>query len=595
MRPLRETLQSPDAPTLGEILMWQATHRPHKRAFLHLERGEREAQSLTFAELHLRAQAIAHALRKNELGGQRVILAYPSGLEYVAVLFACFYAGVVAVPVPVASYGNSAARIRAIWSDAQAAAVLTVRSLIAGDAESPNEIAGRRLPDLLCIATDEIVAPGRISDGGVPLPPHVEPGGLAFLQYTSGSTGNPRGVMLSHSNLIHNLRALTQAVDSNDRDIIVNWLPLYHDMGLIGSVLHTVYAGSYCILMPPFSFIQNPIRWLRAITRYRASLSAAPCFAFGLCAQRYVAKHEPDLDLSSWRAVTCGGETIRPQMLEKFAETFRPVGFHRKALWPAYGLAEATLIATAAPLGTGLITASQPALAAGERGGKTNPGTRQHACCGRICGEQRVEIVDPESCHRLPAGQVGEIWLQGQSVAVGYWNRIEETRATFQVRLADEPDSGSWLRTGDLGFLSPDGLVVTGRRKETIKIHGANYDPLDLETVACDSHPSLSSGWTAAFSIDLDEGEAIVLVLERSAVSNLDVNLLVSKVVAAVYRQFGLTIYDLVLLAGRLPRTTSGKIQRNLSKELYLAGELGATPIQHSALGRCRVQAQEFA
>jgi acyl-CoA synthetase (AMP-forming)/AMP-acid ligase II len=589
-------VQSPDAPTLGEILMWQARHRPDKRAFLHLERGERETQSLTFAELHLRAQAIAHALQKNELGGQRVILAYPSGLEFVAALFGCFYAGVVAVPVPVASYGNSAARLRAIWSDARAAAVLTVRSLIVGDAEHPNEIVGQRLPGLLCIATDEIVAPGRISDSGIPLPQHVEPGGLAFLQYTSGSTGNPRGVMLSHSNLIHNLRALTQAVDSHDRDIIVNWLPLYHDMGLIGSVLHAVYAGSFCILMPPFSFIQNPIRWLRAITRYRASLSAAPCFAFGLCAQRYVPGHEADLDLSSWRAVTCGGETIRPQLLEKFAETFRPVGFHRNALWPAYGLAEATLIATASRLGTGLMTASQPALAAGEMSGKTNARTRQHACCGQICGEQRVEIVDPESCHRLPPGQVGEIWLQGGSVAVGYWNRIVETIATFQARLADEPDSGSWLRTGDLGFLNPDGLVVTGRRKETILIRGANYDPLDLETVACDSHPSLSSGWTAAFSIDLGEGEAIVLVLERSAVSNLDVNLLVSKVVAAVYRQFGLTIYDLVLLAGSLPRTTSGKIQRNLCKELYLAGELEAFPsIHHPALGRCRPQAQEFA
>jgi acyl-CoA synthetase (AMP-forming)/AMP-acid ligase II len=589
-------LHSPDASTLGEVLIWQAKHRPDKRVLLYLERGEREIESLTFAELHLRAHAIAHALQENELGGRRVILAYPSGLEYVAALFGCFYAGVVAVPVPVASYGNSAARIRAIWSDAQAAAVLTVRSLIGGDAEHPNEIVGQQLPGLLCITTDEIVAPGRISDSGVHLPQHVEPGGLAFLQYTSGSTGNPRGVMLSHSNLIHNLRALTQALDSSDSDIGVNWLPLYHDMGLIGSVLHAVYAGFFCVLMPPFSFIQKPIRWLKAISRYRASLSPAPCFAFGHCAQRYVPGQEAGLDLSSWRAAICGGETIRPQLIEKFAETFRPVGFPRNALWPAYGLAEATLIATASPLGADLMTASLPARVAGEMGGKSNAWSRQLACCGQVCGDQRVEIVDPESCHRLPPGQVGEIWLQGQSVAVGYWNRIEETRATFQAKLADERDSGFWLRTGDLGFLSPDGLVVTGRRKEMIMIRGANYDPLDLETVACDSHPSLSSSWAAAFSIDLDQGEVIVLVLERSAVSSLDVNLLVSTVVAAVNRQFGLAIYDLVHLRGRLPRTTSGKIQRNLCKELYLAGELEALPsIHHPALGRCRTQAQEFA
>jgi acyl-CoA synthetase (AMP-forming)/AMP-acid ligase II len=589
-------LQSLDASTVGEILIWQATHRPDKRAFLYLERGERETDSLTFAELHLRARAIADALQENELGGQRVILAYSSGLEFVAALFGSFYAGAIAVPVPVANYGNSAARIRAIWSDAKAAAVLSVRSLVGGGAEQPNEIAGLKLPGTLFIATDEIVASGEITDTRAYLPQRVEPSGIAFLQYTSGSTGNPRGVMLSHSNLIHNLRAATEALDSSDEDIMVNWLPLYHDMGLIGSVLHAVYAGFLCVLMPPFSFIQKPIRWLRAISRYRGSISPAPCFAFGLCAQRYVPEQEAGLDLSSWRSAVCGGETIRPQLLEKFAETFRPAGFQRHALMPSYGLAEATLIATASPLGAGLMTSSLPPPATGDAGGKVDSWSGERACCGKVCGQQRVEIVDPESCHSLPHGHVGEIWLQGQSVAAGYWNRIEETRATFQAKLADEPDSGFWLRTGDLGFMGPGGLVVTGRRKEIIMIRGANYDPLDLETVACDSHPSLSSGWAAAFSIELEQGEGIVMVLERGAASSLDVNLLVSTIVAAVNRQFGLAIYDVVLLRGRLPRTTSGKIQRNLCKVLYLAGELAALPsIHHPTLGRCRTRAQEFA
>jgi len=572
------------------------THRPDKRAFLYLERGEREGDSLTFAELHLRALAIADALQENELGGRRVILAYSGGLEYVAALFGCFYAGAIAVPVPVARYGNSAARIRAIWSDAKATAVLSVRSLIGGEAEQPTEIAGLNLPGTLFIATDEIVASGKITDTRAHLPQRVEPSGIAFLQYTSGSTGNPRGVMIRHSNLIHNLRAATEALDSSDEDIMVNWLPLYHDMGLIGSVLHAVYAGFFCVLMPPFSFIQKPIRWLRAISRYRGSISPAPCFAFGLCAQRYVPEQEAGLDLSSWRSAVCGGETIRPQLLENFAETFRPAGFQRHALMPSYGLAEATLIVTASPLGAGLMTSSLPPPATGDAGGKVDSWSRERACCGQVCGRQRVEIVDPESCHSLPHGHVGEIWLQGQSVAAGYWNRIEETRATFQAKLADEPDSGFWLRTGDLGFVGPGGLVVTGRRKEIIMIRGANYDPLDLEALACDSHPSLSSGWAAAFSIELEQGEGIVMVLERGAASSLEINLLVSAIVAAVNRQFGLAIYDVVLLRGRLPRTTSGKIQRNLCKELYLAGELAALPsVQHPALGRCRTQAQEFA
>ena len=589
-------MQSSDVSTLGEVLTWQARHRPDKRALLYLERGERETESLTFAELHIRAWAIAHALQKNELRGRRVLLAYPSGLEYVAALFGCFYAGVVAVPVPVASYGNSVARIRAIWSDAEAGAVLSVRSLVSGEAEQSNEIAGLQLPGGLCIATDEIVASGGSADTSLDLPQTVEPCGLAFLQYTSGTSGNPRGVMLTHSNLMHNLQALTQAMDSSDTDVIVNWVPLYHDMGLIGSVLQAIYTGFLCVLMPPLSFIQKPIRWLKAISRYRGSISPAPCFAFGLCAQRYVPRQESDLDLSSWRRAVCGGETIRPRLLEKFAETFRPAGFHRNALLPAYGLAEATLIATASPVGTGLKTVSLPAPAPGEKDDKGNSWSKQRASCGQICREQRLEIVDPESCQRLPPGTVGEIWLQGQSVAVGYWNRIEESRATFQAKLAGEPDSGFWLRTGDLGFLSPDGLVVTGRRKEMIMIRGEKYDPLDLESVALDSHPSLSSGWAAAFSIDLNESEAIVLVLERSAVRSIDVNLLVSTVVKAVNRQFGLAIYDLVVLRGRVPRTTSGKIQRNLCKELYLAGELGALPsIHHAALGRCRTRAQEIA
>jgi acyl-CoA synthetase (AMP-forming)/AMP-acid ligase II len=589
-------LQSPDASTLGDVLIWQAKHRPDKRAFLHLERGERETESLTFSELHLRARAIAHALEENELAGRRVIVAYPSGLEFVAALFGCFYAGVTAVPVPVAGYGNSVARIRAIWSDAEAAAVLSVRSLINRDAEQLNAIAGLQLPGALCIATDEIVASGGIADTGVHRPQHVEPHNLAFLQYTSGSTGNPRGVMLSHANLIHNLQALTQALDSSDESTIVNWLPLYHDMGLIGSVLLAIYAGFFCVLMPSLSFIQKPIRWLKAISCYRASLSSAPCFAFGLCAQRYVPGQEANLDLSSWRRAVCGGETIRPRLLEKFAATFRSAGFRRDALMPAYGLAEATLIATASQVRAGLMTTSLPTREAVKTGGQDNSWSRQRACCGQICGGQRLEIVDPESYHRLPPGQVGEIWLQGRSVAAGYWNRTEETQATFEAKFADEPESGSWLRTGDLGFHSPDGLVVAGRRKEMIVIRGENYDPLDLETVACDSHPSLLSSWAAAFSIDLDDAEEIVMLFERSAVSSMDFNFLLNKVVSAVNRQFGLTLYDVVLLSGRLPRTTSGKIQRNLCKELYLAGELGAPPsMHHPALGRCRPQPQKFA
>jgi acyl-CoA synthetase (AMP-forming)/AMP-acid ligase II len=573
---------NPDASTIGEVLTWQVAHRPDKRAFLFLERGERETESFTFAELNRRAQAIAQILQKNELCGRRVILAYPSCLEFVAALFGCFYAGAIAVPAPVASHGHALARIHTIVADAEAAAVLSLRSSL---------ITELQIPDVLCIATDEI------PNSGVCLPQHVEPGGLALLQYTSGSTGTPRGVMLTHSNLIHSQRVLARALDSSADDIVVSWLPLYHDMGLIGSVLHTVYHGYFCVLMPPLSFMQKPIRWLKAIHRYRASISVAPCFAYDLCARRYVPERDADLDLSSWRAAICGGETIRPRVLEKFAETFRPAGFDPKALFPAYGLAEATLLATSSAAGSGMTKFSTDVVAAGEGPDKPQAGRKQLACCGHAWEEQRIAVVDPVSCRRLPLGQSGEIWLQGPSVALGYWNRSEETKATFQAQLADEADSGLWLRTGDLGFLGPDGLVVTGRRKEIIVIRGANYDPVDIETEACDSL-SLSSGGAGAFSIDHDDGEAVVLALEieRSALRSMDVHLLASQVISAVNRRFGLTIYDLALLRpGALPRTTSGKIQRHLCKELYLAGDLGALrSIDHPGLGRCRPPAHEF-
>ncbi len=586
MKAVEEIVRNPDAPTLRESLDWQAAHQPDKRAFVYLERGERETESWTFAQLRVRARTIAAALQQHELGGQRVVLAYTSGLEFVAALFGCFYAGAIAVPSPVANYGNSFERVRTILSDAEAAAVLSVRALIRSDVQRLGEIADPRISNVRFIATDEIP-----NSNGFSVTQPAETNGLAMLQYTSGSTGNPRGVMITHSNLMHNLQTLSRALDSGPGDVGVTWLPLHHDMGLIGGVLHTVYKGGFCAVMPPLAFIQKPIRWLKAIGRYRATISGGPCFAYDLCAQRYTPQSEPDLDLSSWRAAVCGGETVRPQLLEKFTEAFRPAGFSRRAVLPAFGLAEATLLATTTPLGTGMKTRTIPISAATE----TN---KQLACCGYTSEGQRIAIVNPASGHRIAPGEIGEIWLQGPSVAAGYWNRSEETRVAFQAQLADEPDSGFWLRTGDLGFQSTDGLVVTGRRKEIVMIRGANYDPLDIEAAACETDPALSTAGAAAFSIDQDDGEAVVLVLEieRSAMPGLDIHPLVSRIAAAVNRRFGLTIYDLVLLTGRIPRTTSGKIQRNRCRELYLGGGLAAiSTVDHPALGRCRPQAREFA
>jgi len=582
------------AATMVDVLIWHANHRPDRRAFVFLERGEREAGSLTYGELDRRARVIARALLDNGLSGRRIILAYPTCLEFVAALFSCFYARAIAIPAPIDRQDGAAARLHAILTDADAAAVLSLRSVLSHAAAPAGETGGLSIADTLCLATDELM---NASDS-MPLEP-IEPDAVALLQYTSGSTGNPRGVILTHGNLIANQQALSAVLASSVSDIGVNWLPLYHDMGLIGGVLHTVYFGGLTALMPPLAFVQKPIRWLRAIHRYRASISMAPSFAYGLVSRYGPAGNEESLDLSSWRVAICGGEPIRAQLLEHFATTFRPMGFDPKALMPAYGLAEATLIVAASPAGTGLIVQDPAQVLPVGSGARRESWGRRAACCGPAVSGQRVTIVNPASLSPIAAGHAGEIWLQGPSVAAGYWNRPEETRVTFQARLLDGADSGPWLRTGDLGIMSEDGLVVTGRAKELIVIRGANFDPLDMETAVCQSDAVFQPGGGAAFSLEHEDGAVVVLVHEvkREAARNMDVNLVASKVTDVMNRYFGLKLYDLVLLRPRtLPRTTSGKIQRYLCKEQYLANELAALgTIEHLGLGRCRAQAQPSA
>jgi acyl-CoA synthetase (AMP-forming)/AMP-acid ligase II len=570
------------AATIVEVLHWQASHQADKRAFVFLERGEREAAACTFAELDARARLIAGTLLSRGLAGERIVLAYPTCIEFIAALFGCFYAGAVAIPAPADGSLRAVARLTGILADSQAAAVLTLRPLLDRLVE-PGADAHGALSARHCILTDELRETSEAASLRAATPQDV-----ALLQYTSGSTGNPRGVILTHGNLISNQRTLSTLLRSTPADIGMTWLPLYHDMGLIGAVLHSIYCGGFSALMPPLAFVQRPIRWLQAIDRYRASISIAPGFAYGLAASRAQRVDDTRLDLSCWRAALCGGESIRPETLEQFVARFQPMGFDARALMPAYGLAEATLLATASPPGTGLITLGPPVAASSNH---LETAKRRLVSCGLSAAGQRLLIVDPASGAPVPPGQLGEIWLQGPSVAAGYWNRPEESRATFGAALAQD-DGGTWLRTGDLGFMCRDGLVVTGRSKETIVIHGANYDPLDIETVACDSDAALAAGSGAAFSVARDEGESLVLLYElaHETASELNLNALAGRVINSVNAHFGLRLHDLMFLRPRsLPRTTSGKLQRLLSKEQYLTGELqplGA--ITHPALGRQR-------
>jgi acyl-CoA synthetase (AMP-forming)/AMP-acid ligase II len=588
---MKDPVAPSSATTISEVLRWQAARRPEQRAFVCLERGEREAGSLTFAQLNERARAIAQALIDRGLTGQTVILAYPSCLEFVAALFGCLFAGAIAIPSPVATRGYGAERLRAIASDAGASMILTLRSVRDQSYLAANENPMGTAALGQCLATDEI-------PDDAPRASERDPGStdLALLQYTSGSTGSPRGVALTHANVMSNQRALATALPLSAGENAVYWLPLYHDMGLIGGVLHSIYVGTTSFLLPPMAFLQKPMRWLHAIHRYRATCSMAPCFAYRLCVERGRLDAAADLDLSSWRVAICGGETIRPQWLEQFAATFSAVGFHASSLLPAYGLAEATLLATATPAGAGLTTARGATQVTNDVSGEP---ARALALCGTVIPDHRLIIVDPVTNRRVPPGTEGEIWMQGASVAAGYWRRPEETHATFEASLADEPELGRWLRTGDLGFLGPDGLVVTGRLKEIIVIRGVNYDPLDIEMVAQEGDASLASGGASAFAVEVGGDDHVVLVseLNRSALRDLDANIVAAAVVEAISRRLGLTLYDLVLLRpGALPRTTSGKIRRRICREQYLAGELAAVEsIDVPILGRSRLRGRSVA
>jgi acyl-CoA synthetase (AMP-forming)/AMP-acid ligase II len=376
----------------------------------------------------------------------------------------------------------------------------------------PAELAGGELRP---IATDELEP---ASARGFELPA-IGPDDVAFLQYTSGSTAQPKGVRVTHGNLLANSRAIARAFATSEETVVAGWLPVIHDMGLIGNVLQPIWCGGSCVLMPPMAFLQRPRRWLEAVTRYHATTSGGPDFAYELCVRKVPPESRTDLDLTSWRVAFNGAEPVRTETLERFAAEFEPWGFRRRAFQPCYGLAEATLLVTAAGhepapkertvprdrLGAGQTVPAAPS---------GNEAVKRLVSCGRAAPEDRLLVVDPETRRPCPAGRVGEVWLAGPGVADGYWRRPEESRETFGARLADA-GSGPFLRTGDLAFLDDDGeLYLAGRLKDLIIVRGRNVHPQDVELTARSSHAALASGGGAAFAVEDDGGERLVVVHE---------------------------------------------------------------------------------
>ncbi len=569
--------------TLADLLRQRASEQPAHEAFTFLpdDPATGESTRVTYEALDERARLLAAALHAGGLRpGDRAMLLYAPGPDYLVAFFGCLYAGVVAVPVyppDLQRWERGVERLRSVARDAEPHCVLTTADIAA---LAPDLLA-QQAPELGRIqwmSTDALAAQ---EHGTLP---ELGPDSLAFLQYTSGSTSAPRGVRLTHANLLHNLGLIGDffELDASSKGVI--WLPPYHDMGLIGGVLGPVHGGFPVTLLSPMAFLTDPMRWLRTISETGATASGGPNFAFELCARRATPENTHGLDLSAWQVAFCGAEPVRPSTLERFAEVFAPFGFRHDAFYPCYGLAEATLIATGGRRGAPPVVRefSRDELAAGRA--VPVAGGRALVGCGTGAPDQQLRVVDPNTRLPAPDGTVGEVWLSGPSVASGYWKPGETDRDTFAARLAGaDADATDWLRTGDLAFVDAGEVFVTGRRKDLIIVRGRNHYPQDLELSSENSHPALRRGGAAAFPVHEDGTEAVVLVQEVDRrYDGADWDELATAVRRAIAAEHDLALRDVVLVpAGAVPKTSSGKVQRRACRAAFLDGKLarlGAGP-----------------
>ncbi len=568
-----ELLRRNSAVTVLQQLDAWAAEQPDQTALIYLANGEAEQGRLTYAELRRAALGVSHQLLALDACGKTAMLLYPPGLDFVCAFLGCLYAGVIAIPVYAPKTNRNQYRLSGIISDSGARLALSTGAEI--QRWRDNDIASEGLASLHWQATDILAGMDSVSG----CPSHARDS-IALLQYSSGSTGMPKGVMVSHGNLVHNLDYMRQTFRVEADCLSLSWLPIFHDMGLVLGLLEPLFAGIPCVLMPPAAFTQKPLRWLQAITRYRATHSSAPNFAYDLCLRRISPAEREDLDLSSWRVALNGAEPVRRSTMDEFNRTFAPHGLRKQVICPAYGLAEATLVVTGKPAQRDSVYLDVDSATFEHHRAQivSSNGKGAHALvgCGYTGVDMDYKIVDPATCRVLPSGQVGEIWASSGSVCLGYWNRSQETEYTFKARLAGT-EGPNYLRTGDLGFTYDGVLYVTGRMKDLIIIRGRNLYPQDIEFTAEKCDPALRAGFGAAFSISVTEEERLVVAyeLERVALRTMDQQRIVEDVRKAILEEYEIRAHDIVLLrTGTIPKTTSGKIQRSACRMAYLAGEL---------------------
>ncbi len=568
-----------DLPSLVALLRGYARERGGERAFVYLGEDNEEQEVLTYGELDRRARALAAKLLESAEPGDRALLIFPTCLSFVVGFFACLYAGVIAVPTVPPRIKRLRESVLSIARDCRPRLALTIGSYADFTRAQFGEPTGARGLDV--IAVDELGSDAVGSDNrSAFVPAEPAPGQTAFLQYTSGSTSLPKGVIVSHANIVSNLEMMRIAFRNDAASTYVGWAPLFHDMGLIANLLEPFYAGALCVLMGPAAFAQRPWLWLQAISRYRARVSGGPNFAYDLCAERAArVLREAPLDLSGWDIAFNSAEPVRAGTLDAFARAFEPVGFRREALFPCYGMADATLLISGGPLLT-LPTVKPIGKTALSRDRIEPPADPRDAfeavACGAALAWEDIRIVDPQALSACEPGRVGEIWLSGPNVAGGYWDNPAASQATFEATLAEAPGR-RYLRTGDLGFMDAGQLYVTGRHKDLIVIRGHNYYPQDLELIAEAAYPGLRRGSAAAFTLAGERGEELVLVqeVERVARRDIDQAEAAAAIRRAVFAEFELTVNEVVLVVpATIPKTSSGKIRRAETRRRFLAGEL---------------------
>ncbi len=577
--------------SLIDLIQYRANYQPEQTAYIFLQNGKNESRRLTYQQLKQQAQQIAVYLQNRTQPGDRALLLYPPGLDFIIAFFACLYAGVIAIPLYPPRPNRSINRIKAIIANAEVKIGLST-------SEAFPQIERRfsdnpELSVLSWLKSDnlpETSQPFQVSS-------EINHKTLALLQYTSGSTGQPKGVMVSHGNILHNCQYIQQSFELTSEDVSASWLPHFHDMGLIDGILEPIYSGILGVLMPPIAFLGRPINWLKAISDYGVTHSGGPNFAYDLCVNKISLDQRKNLDLSSWKTAYNGAEPIRPQTLEQFTKTFEISGFQAKYFYPCYGLAESTLMVAGGYRDQPPTQCQLDTEALGQNKVKeateTTTKSKQFVSCGYPWLNTQIVIVNPQSLSPCLGDEVGEIWVSSDSIAQGYWNLPQVTQDSFNAYVSDSK-KGPFLRTGDLGFIKDGELFITGRLKDVLIIKGENYYPQDIEETVAQSNVALRLNCAAAFCIFIDGIEKLIIVQEvgRSYRKKLDFDKVVGDICQAVMREYDLLIYDLVLIKpGSIPKTSSGKIQRKACQQKYLSNTLEklTETITNPALGKNRI------